>query len=62
MGAFLAVEPDVIMAAASALAYFGLAGEKAAVKADGPGSFQPALLDALYNIKAEHVSKGAKIF
>jgi hydroxyethylthiazole kinase len=50
------------MAAASALAYFGLAGEKAAAIADGPGSFQSALLDALYNIKAEHVSKGAKIF
>jgi hydroxyethylthiazole kinase len=56
------VEPDAVKAAASALAYFGLAGEKAAAKADGPGSFQPALLDALYNIKAEHVSKGAKIF
>ena len=61
IGAFLAIEPDAVKATASALAYFGLAGEKAAVKADGPGSFQPALLDALYNINGEHLSKGAKI-
>ncbi len=62
IGAFLAVEPDAVKAAASALAYFGLAGEKAAPKADGPGSFQPALLDALYNINSEYVSKKAEIF
>jgi len=62
IGAFLAVEPDAVKAAASALAYFGLAGEKAALRAAGPGSFQPALLDALYNINGAYVSKKAEIF
>jgi len=32
---------------AAALAYFGRAGEVAARKADGPGTFEPRLLDAL---------------
>lgn len=46
-GAFLAVEKDPLLAAAAALAYFSLCGERAAEKAQGPGSFQVALLDAL---------------
>ncbi|WP_047864040.1 hydroxyethylthiazole kinase [Rubrobacter aplysinae] len=33
--------------AAAALAYFGRAGEAAAQDADGPGTFEPRLLDAL---------------
>jgi len=38
-----------------------LAGEIAAAKTSGPGSFQIALLDALYRIKEEELLKGAKI-
>lgn len=37
-------EPETV---AAALAYFGRAGEVAAEKADGPGTFEPRLLDAL---------------
>jgi hydroxyethylthiazole kinase len=61
IGAFLAVDSNPLEAAATGLAYFGLAGEKAAAKAPGPGSFQIALLDALYEMKEEELRAGAKI-
>ncbi|MFO8090457.1 MAG: hydroxyethylthiazole kinase [Desulfatiglandaceae bacterium] len=46
--AFAAVCPDRVLAAASATAVIGVAGELAEEKAAGPGSFQVYLLDALY--------------
>jgi len=61
IGAFLAVDPDAVTATAAALAYYGLAGEKAAVRAKAPGSFQIGLLDALYLIDEAELKKGAKI-
>jgi hydroxyethylthiazole kinase len=61
IGAFLAVCPDPLEAATTGLSYFGFAGEKAAAKALGPGSFQIALLDALYGMKEEDLRQGAKI-
>jgi hydroxyethylthiazole kinase len=61
IGAFLAVDPNPLEAAATGLSYFGLAGEKAAAKALAPGSFQIALLDALYEMKEEELKAGAKI-
>jgi hydroxyethylthiazole kinase len=53
IGAFLAVDDDPLSAAATALAFFGLAGEKAAEKTSVPGSFMVELLNALYSITAE---------
>lgn len=61
LGAFLAVSPQPLEAAAGGLAYFGLAGEKAALSASGPGSFQTAILDALYLISEEELRSGARI-
>jgi len=61
VGAFLAVDRDGVNAAATALAFFGLAGERAAATSAGPGSFQTALLDSLYNIDEEVLRGGAKI-
>jgi hydroxyethylthiazole kinase len=61
IGAFLAVCQDSVEAAATGLSYFGLAGERAAAKALSPGSFQIALLDALYEMKEEELKAGAKI-
>jgi hydroxyethylthiazole kinase len=61
IGAFLAVNSDPLEAATQGLSYFGLAGEKAAAEALGPGSFQIALLDALYEMKEEELKAGAKI-
>lgn len=50
---FCAVEPDPLVATAAALGYYGLAGEEAARMSDGPGSFQVALYDALYNLSED---------
>ncbi len=43
-------EKDFLTATAAALGYYGLAGEIAAENSKGPGSFQVALYDALYNL------------
>ena len=61
VGAFLAVDPDPLSATATALAYFGLAGEKAGQTAEAPGSFMIALLDALYTISPEDLQNGCRI-
>jgi hydroxyethylthiazole kinase len=61
IGAFLTVDKDSVDAATTALAYFGLAGEKGAESAKAPGSFQVALLDALFTIDGEALEKGARI-
>jgi hydroxyethylthiazole kinase len=61
IGAFMAVDPDPLGAAATALAYFGLAGEVAARTASAPGSFMIRLLDALYTITPEQLQEGCRI-
>jgi hydroxyethylthiazole kinase len=61
IGAFLAVDSSPVEASATALSYIGLAGEKAAALASAPGSFQTALLDALYTIDKKQLEEGAKI-
>jgi hydroxyethylthiazole kinase len=61
IGAFLAVCQNPLEAATTGLSYFGLAGEKAAVRTSSPGSFQIVLLDALHEIKEEDLKAGAKI-
>ncbi len=61
VGAFTAVEKDFAVASAAALACFGLAGEIAAQKAEGPASFRVALLDAVANLQPEAVLQGARV-
>jgi hydroxyethylthiazole kinase len=61
IGAFLAVDLDPLEAAVTGLCYFGLSGEKAATRSAGPGSFQMALLDALYEVTEEDLRAKAKI-
>ncbi|OOY24970.1 hydroxyethylthiazole kinase [Thioclava sediminum] len=60
VAAFLADQPQ-FEAVIAALAYFGLAGERAGASAQGPGSFQVAFLDALHAIDAEALTAGARI-
>ena len=61
-GCFLAVRPDdPLEAAAEALVAFGVAGEVAAKKAKGPGSFHVALYDALYALDPGKLDKQAKV-
>ncbi|MBE3582423.1 MAG: hydroxyethylthiazole kinase [Thermoanaerobacteraceae bacterium] len=61
IAAFRAVETDGVEASAAALAYYGLAAEKAAEAASGPASFQVALLDALYNLTRDVLLQGVRI-
>jgi hydroxyethylthiazole kinase len=61
IGAFLAVDDDPVTATATALSYFGLAGEIGMKTAHGPGSFMIASLDALYNIYETVLKRGARI-
>ena len=61
IGAFLAVDEDPVTATTTALAYFGLAGEKGAEKVKAPGSFMIASWDALYTIDEEQLEEGARI-
>ncbi|HET8656178.1 MAG TPA: hydroxyethylthiazole kinase, partial [Longimicrobiaceae bacterium] len=60
-GAFLAVQPDPLLASAQALGVLGLCGEIAARAADGPGSLRWRLLDALYNLDEAAVLRGLRI-
>ncbi len=61
IGAFHAVDKDPVSAAATALAFFGIAGEKAGVGAEGPGTFMVRLLDALYTLSCEEVEARSRI-
>jgi hydroxyethylthiazole kinase len=61
VGAFAGVDPDPVSAAATALAYYGLCGERAAKGADGPGSFAVRFMDALYRLTPEELECGCKI-
>jgi hydroxyethylthiazole kinase len=61
IGAFAGVTRDPLEAASAGLAFFGLAGEKAAARSKSPGSFMIALLDAMYEITPEEFRKGARL-
>jgi hydroxyethylthiazole kinase len=61
IAAFASVERDYLVAAAGALAVYGLAAELAAPQAQGPASFKVAFLDQLYNITPEQISEGVRI-
>jgi len=61
IGAFLAVDDKALSATATALAFFGLAGEIAAESASAPGTFMIQLLDALYTITPGQLKGSCKI-
>ena len=56
-GAFLSVNDSPFAAAVNTMVTLGIAGEVAAEKATGPGSLQMYILDALYNLDEETISK-----
>ena len=56
-GAFAAVNPSAAEAAAHAMAAMGIAGEMAGERAEGPGTFQMLLLDALYSLREEDIAR-----
>jgi len=55
IGLFAAVNSDYCDAAKDALCYFGVAGELAAAKSNGPGSFKVHLYDEVFNLSDEKV-------
>ncbi|MEW6524246.1 MAG: hydroxyethylthiazole kinase [Bacillota bacterium] len=61
VAAFAAVEKDYLVAAACALACYGVAAELAARSSGGPGTFAAALLDQLYNLQPEVVAQKARV-
>ncbi|WP_376795184.1 hydroxyethylthiazole kinase [Thermogemmatispora sp.] len=61
VAAFLAVEPDAWRACVAALVVLGLAGELAAQKAAGPGTFRSHLLDAVAVLDEQTIRRGQKV-
>lgn len=61
IAAFLAVGNDRFVAVTAALMSFGVAGQIAADKAKGPGSFVPTFLDALYQLTPADIEKLGRI-
>jgi hydroxyethylthiazole kinase len=61
VAACLGVERDAWRATAAALTMMGVAGELAALKAEGPGSFAVAIIDALYNLDGPTLIAHARI-
>lgn len=60
-GAFLAVEGDAFAATAAAIAVYGVAGELAAERCKGPGSFRVAFLDRLACVSEEDLAARLKV-
>ena len=61
IAACLAVEPDPWRATAAALTVMGVAGELAGAKAEGPGTFAVAIIDALYRLDGATLLAHAKV-
>lgn len=61
VAACLAVESDPWHATTGALVMLGVAGERAAARAAGPGSFAVAMLDALYALDAPTLLAAARV-
>jgi hydroxyethylthiazole kinase len=59
--ACLAVEDDALIATAAALLALGVAGEIAAARAEGPGSFAVAIVDAVYALDRGMLVERAKV-
>lgn len=60
-GAFAAVNPSPLHAAAHAMAVMGLAGEIAVARAQGPGTFFPHFLDALHGLDESDIARGLRM-
>jgi hydroxyethylthiazole kinase len=61
VGAALAVEPDAWTAVTAALVAIGVAGEIAAARARGPGSFAVEILDAVHSLDRAVLLERARV-
>lgn len=55
IGAFCAINNDILVATSYAMTTMGMCGELAAAQAKGPGTLQLHLIDALYNLNNEQI-------
>jgi hydroxyethylthiazole kinase len=60
-GAFVAESRDRVLASAAAFAAFGIAGERSAASARGPGSFKKGLFDELAALAPDDLARAARI-
>ena len=61
IASFAAVCDDYVLASTGALVCFGLAGERATLKAKGPGTFKANLFDEIYNLDKEIICRGLRV-
>jgi hydroxyethylthiazole kinase len=61
VAAFLAIEPDAWLATTAGLVAMGQAGEIAAAKAAGPGTFRSRLIDAVAALDEHAFAEGQKV-
>jgi hydroxyethylthiazole kinase len=61
IGACIAVETDMHLAATAAMAIMGIAGEMAEELSSGPGSFQLNFIDSLYAITGDIIKREIKL-
>ena len=61
LAACLAVEPDAWRATVASLVIIGVAGEVAAARALGPGTFAAAILDALHGLDERTITQRARL-
>jgi hydroxyethylthiazole kinase len=61
VAACLSIEPDAFQAASAALLIIGVAGEIAAEKSAGPGSFAATIIDTLYGLDSAALVARAKV-
>ncbi|TCS79202.1 hydroxyethylthiazole kinase [Tepidibacillus fermentans] len=61
IGATIAAEEDHFIATVAALTYYGIAAERAAIHAKGPGSFAVQLMDEIHQLDLNEIDQKAKI-
>lgn len=61
VAACLSIEPDAFQATSAALLIIGVAGEIAAEKSAGPGSFAATIIDTLYGLDSAALAARAKV-
>ena len=61
LGAFAAVEEDLVEASIAGLVCYEVASEVAANAAKGPGTFKEKLFDAVFNLDAETVNRMQRV-
>jgi hydroxyethylthiazole kinase len=61
IGSCAAVTQDYLSASATGVSAFGIAGERAAVDAAGPGSFKCRLFDSMASVRSDDVDRYGRI-